>query len=79
MIMRESVFKNSGLVVQKTEQQSVVELCVCLCMCVYIYIYMYTRTHTHTHTHTHTYIHTHVAHMRQECRNSKFVIFQGNF
>ena len=40
---------------------------------------------THTHTHTYTYIYyvhaylyrLHIAHLRQEFHNSKFVIFQG--
>ena len=36
----------------------------------YIYIYIYIYTHTHTHTHTH------IVHLRQECQNSKFCIFE---
>jgi len=38
----------------------------------YIHIYIYIHTHTHTHTNMYMYI----AHLRQDCHNSKFVIFQ---
>ena len=34
----------------------------------------HTYTHTQTHTHTHTYIN--IAHLQQQCHNSKFVTFQ---
>ena len=37
---------------------------------IYIYIYIYIYIHTHTHTHTH------IVHLRQECQNSKFCIFE---
>jgi hypothetical protein len=35
-------------------------VCVCICICICIYIYIY----------------RHIAHLRQECHNSKFVTFQ---
>ena len=35
-------------------------MCVCVCVCVCVYIYIY----------------IYITHLRQQCHNSKFVIFQ---
>ena len=61
-------FSNKVFLKNKVPQKKKNMLCVC--------VYIYTHTHTYVCICTYTYIYIYIAHLIQECHNSKLSIFQ---